>query len=155
VERLRSAGIAVGVVSNQSGIARGLIDEAQVRSVNAEIERQLGAFGTWQVCPHGPGDGCACRKPQPGMVRAGAHALGVAPEECAVIGDIGADVLAARAAGARAVLVPTAATRAQEVRDAPVTAPDLATAVDLLLATRTGARRTGADRVSECEAGLG
>ncbi len=155
VERLRSAGIAVGVVSNQSGIARGLIDEAQVRSVNAEIERQLGPFGTWQVCPHGPGDGCACRKPQPGMVRAGAHALGVAPEECAVIGDIGADVLAARAAGARAVLVPTAATRAQEVRDAPVTAPDLATAVDLLLATRTGARRTGADRVSECEAGLG
>jgi D-glycero-D-manno-heptose 1,7-bisphosphate phosphatase len=91
------------------------------------------------VCPHGPGDGCECRKPAPGMVLRAARALGVRPQECVVIGDTAADVAAARAAGARGVLVPNAVTRPEEVRRAPEVAPDLATAVDHLLAgTRCG-----------------
>jgi len=85
------------------------------------------------VCPHGPGDGCDCRKPRPGLVLAAAARLGVDPERCAVIGDVGADVQAARAAGARAVLVPTAVTREDEVRAAPELAGTLDEAVDLLL----------------------
>ena len=64
---------------------------------------------------------------------AAAKALGVKPRDCVVIGDIGSDVLAARAAGARGVLVPTAATRPEEVRDAPEVASDLREAVDRLL----------------------
>ncbi|MUG03776.1 hypothetical protein ECC01_22760, partial [Bacillus tequilensis] len=60
--------------------------------------------------------------------------LGVTPAEVAMIGDIGADVRAAAAAGARSVLVPTARTRPEEVRAAPVVAPDLVAAVALLLA---------------------
>jgi beta-phosphoglucomutase-like phosphatase (HAD superfamily) len=67
-------------------------------------------------------------------VLAAARALGVAPERCAVIGDIGADVEAAHAAGARGVLVPTPQTRPDEVAAAPEVAPDLDAAVDLLLA---------------------
>jgi beta-phosphoglucomutase-like phosphatase (HAD superfamily) len=59
--------------------------------------------------------------------------LGVDPRRCAVIGDIGTDVAAARAAGARAVLVPTAVTRPEEVVAAPEVAPDLPSAVNLLL----------------------
>jgi beta-phosphoglucomutase-like phosphatase (HAD superfamily) len=62
-----------------------------------------------------------------------AERLGVAPARCAVIGDIGADVEAARAAGARAILVPTSATRLEEIAAAPELAPDLPGAVDLLL----------------------
>ncbi len=137
VERARAAGLAVGVISNQSGIARGLLNRHQVDAVNARVDAELGPFATWQVCPHGPTDGCTCRKPAPGMVLRAARALGVAPEECAVVGDIGADVEAARAAGARSVLVPTSATLSAEIRNAPVVAVDLPSAVATLL--RSGA----------------
>jgi D-glycero-D-manno-heptose 1,7-bisphosphate phosphatase len=132
---LRGAGIPVGVVSNQSGIARGLLRPEQVDAVNRRIDDLLGPFDVWQLCPHGPGDGCACRKPAPGMVLAAAQRLGVAPGDVAVVGDIGADVGAARAAGARSVLVPTAVTRAEEVAAAPLVRPDLLAAVRHLLGT--------------------
>jgi D-glycero-D-manno-heptose 1,7-bisphosphate phosphatase len=62
-----------------------------------------------------------------------AELLGVEPERCALVGDIGADVEAARAAGARPVLVPTPRTRPEEIEAAPETAPSLAAAVELLL----------------------
>ena len=138
---LRAAGIPVGVVSNQSGIARGLLNRDQVEAVNRRVDDLLGPFDVWQVCPHGPDDGCACRKPAPGMVLAAAQRLGVAPGDVAVVGDIGADVGAARAAGARSVLVPTEVTLPEEVAAAPVVRPDLLAAVQYLLnrpATVTG-----------------
>jgi HAD superfamily hydrolase (TIGR01662 family) len=133
---LRGAGIPVGVVTNQSGIARGLITAEQAEAVNRRVEELLGAFDVWQVCPHGPDDGCPCRKPRPGMVLAAAQRLGVAPQRVALVGDIGADVEAATAAGATAVLVPTPVTRPEEVAAAPVVRPDLGTAVRDLLAGR-------------------
>ena len=136
VERLRAAGVALAVVSNQSGVARGLLTHADVTAVNRRIEELLGPLGPWFVCPHGPDEGCACRKPQPGMVVAAAAALGVRPEDCVLIGDTGADVDAARAAGARAVLVPNAVTRADEVARAPEVAADLAAAVARVLGDR-------------------
>ena len=67
------------------------------------------------------------------MVLAAASRLGVAPGDVAVVGDIGADVGAARAAGARSVLVPTAVTMPEEVDAAPVVRPDLLAAVRHLL----------------------
>lgn len=137
LDALRSAGVRVGVVSNQSGIARGLLRTAQVTAVNDRIERELGPFGSWQVCPHVADDECVCRKPLPGMVIAAAAALGVAPYECAVIGDIEADVLAARAAGAVGVLVPTPVTRADEIDRADLVAPDLGAAVAAAFAARS------------------
>jgi histidinol-phosphate phosphatase family protein len=133
LDRLRAAGVALAVVSNQSGVARGLLTREQVAAVNDRIEQLLGPLGPWFVCPHGPEDGCACRKPAPGLVLAAARALGVRPEECVVIGDTGADVAAARAAGARAVLVPNAVTRHEEIAGASEVAPDLRSAVGRLL----------------------
>jgi len=115
-------GLATGVITNQSGVARGLLRRADVDAVNARMTELLGPFGTVQVCPHGPDDGCGCRKPAPGLVQAAAADLGVAPHECVVIGDIGSDVAAARAAGTRAVLVPTAQTWAAELTGARVAA---------------------------------
>jgi histidinol-phosphate phosphatase family protein len=141
VGRLRAAGVATAVVSNQSGVARGQIRAEQVGAVNRRVEELVGAVGPWFVCMHGPGDGCGCRKPAPGLVKAAAAELGVDPADCVVIGDIGSDMEAARAAGARAVLVPTAVTRAEEVAAAPVVAPDLVAAVELLLGPAGGGGR--------------
>ncbi|HEV2767891.1 MAG TPA: HAD family hydrolase [Acidimicrobiales bacterium] len=133
--RLRDAGLALAVVSNQSGVARGWLTVEQVDAVNRRVEELLGPFVTFVVCPHGPSDGCECRKPRPGMVLAAAARLGVRPEQCALVGDIGADVEAALAAGARPVLVPAPDTRPEEVAAAPEVAPDLLAAADLLLAS--------------------
>jgi len=130
---LRDARIPTAVISNQSGIGRGLLTEAQVRAVNAKADALLGPLDAWLFCPHAPEDGCDCRKPAPGLVRQAAARLGVPPERCVVIGDIGADVEAARAAGAQAVLVPTPRTRPEEVAAAPAVAPDLASAIRMVL----------------------
>ncbi|WP_410633021.1 HAD-IIIA family hydrolase [Amycolatopsis sp. cmx-4-83] len=115
VRKLRESGIPVGIVSNQSGVAKGLITPDRLAAVNARVEELFGPFGTWQVCVHDDGDGCDCRKPRPGMVLRAAGELGVDPAACVVIGDTGADVDAALAAGARAVLVPTARTLEPEI----------------------------------------
>ncbi len=132
---LRAAGVPTAVVSNQSGVARGLLTRAQVDAVNDRTAALLGGLGPFFVCEHAADDGCACRKPQPGLVLQAAAALGVRPEDCAVVGDIGADVGAALAAGARPVLVPTATTRPEEVAAAPEVSHDLVSAVELLLAS--------------------
>lgn len=136
LRRLREAGVPIGVVSNQSGVARGLITEQQLAEVNARVAELLGPFGTWQVCVHGEHDGCPCRKPRPGLVRQAARALGVRAQDCVVIGDIGADLGAAAAAGATGILVPTERTLAGEVRAAEHVARDLREAVGLAMGER-------------------
>jgi len=136
LDRLRAAGIPVGVITNQSGVARGLLSSEQVDAVNARIDELLGPFAVWQVCPHGPQDGCGCRKPQPGLVVQAAATLHVRPERVVVIGDIGTDVEAARAAGAAGLLVPTAATRPEEIDAAPAVFATLGDAVDSVLGER-------------------
>ncbi len=103
---LRARGVRTGVVTNQSGVARGLLTVADVRRVNQRVDALLGPFDVWAVCPHGPGDGCPCRKPRPGMILWAAGRLRADPADCVVIGDIGADVEAARRAGAHGILVP-------------------------------------------------
>lgn len=136
LDRLRAAGVRLAVITNQSAVARGLVSRAEVDAVNARVETLLGPLGPWLICPHGPGDGCDCRKPRPGLVLGAAARLGVEPGRCAVIGDIGADMEAAAAAGARGVLVPNAGTRVEEIAAAPERAATLAEAVDLLLVDR-------------------
>src|SRR6266496_5926269 len=93
----------------------------------------LGPFDVVRVCLHGPGDGCGCRKPAPGLVLDAAAELGVPVERCVVIGDIGADVEAAAAAGARGILVPNGGTRPEEVRAAAEVAADVPAAVEIAL----------------------
>ncbi len=136
LQRLRGAGIPIAVITNQSGIGRGLIDRRAVDAVNARIEALLGPFDAWVVCPHTDADNCDCRKPKPGLVHQAAQQLGVSPAGCVVIGDIGADMGSAQAAGARAILVPTRQTRPEEVQAAPRCAATLTDAVDVVLAGR-------------------
>ncbi|ASN51030.1 HAD-IIIA family hydrolase [Sinomonas sp. R1AF57] len=136
LDELREAGIPTGVVSNQSGVGLGIISPDELDAVNARVEELLGPFDTWQVCPHGPDGRCRCRKPQPGLILAACAALGVAPSDALVIGDIGKDMEAARRAGARGVLVPTRVTRRQEVLEAPAVAGDLTSAIILAFGSR-------------------
>ncbi|APU14404.1 MULTISPECIES: D-glycero-alpha-D-manno-heptose-1,7-bisphosphate 7-phosphatase [Actinoalloteichus] len=136
VERLRARDVPVGVITNQSGIGRGLLVPEQVRAVNRAVESQLGRLDVWEVCPHPPADGgvgCACRKPRPGMVLSAARRLGVPVGEVVVIGDTGSDVQAALAAGATPILVPSPTTLPAEIEQAALTADDLDLAVDLAL----------------------
>lgn len=136
LDRLRERGLLLAVVSNQSGVAKGLISTGELAAVNAQVDALLGPFDSWQVCVHDAAAGCGCRKPEPGMVRAAAEELGVDPSRCVLIGDTGGDVQAALAADADAVLVPTGRTLPQEVSHAHVcarVAPTLQAAVALVL----------------------
>ncbi|HBF85040.1 MULTISPECIES: D-glycero-alpha-D-manno-heptose-1,7-bisphosphate 7-phosphatase [Streptomyces] len=134
VRLVREAGLPTGVVTNQSGIGRGLLSHEDVRRVNTRIDELIGPLDVWVYCPHLPEAGCPCRKPLPGLVVDAAVRLGLRPEDCAVIGDIRADVLAARAAGAEGILVPNAATLPEETEAEPGRAPDILTAVRRLMA---------------------
>jgi HAD superfamily hydrolase (TIGR01662 family) len=136
LDRLRARGVRVGVVSNQSGVARGLITTEQVEACNARLAELLGPFDVVRYCPHGPDDGCVCRKPAPGMVKSACADLDVEPARCVVIGDIGADVDAATTAGAIGILVPTPVTRKSEVASATHAVKSLAAAVSDVLAGR-------------------
>lgn len=104
---LRELGFALVLVSNQSGIARGLISQQEAHAVHDRFVAELAAQGITlddtRYCPHGPDDGCTCRKPRPGLIFESAAALGIDLERSYVVGDKDADVEAGRRAGCRAI----------------------------------------------------
>jgi histidinol-phosphate phosphatase family protein len=136
LDRARASGLAIGVVTNQSGVADGRISPQQLEAVHERLEDELGPFDAIVACVHGRHDGCSCRKPEPGLVLQAAALLGVDPADCVVVGDTIADIHAALASGAWAILVPNDVTKPQEVLDAPVVAPSFEAAVDLVLEVR-------------------
>lgn len=105
LDRLRAAGIPIALVSNQSGVGRGMIALEQVEAVNRRVEELLGPFAVVLYCPHAPDDDCECRKPKPKLILDAARAMGVDPACCVVIGDKPSDLEAAKNARARGVLV--------------------------------------------------
>lgn len=133
LDRLRGRGLALGVVSNQSGIGRGLLTRKDVDEVMERVERLVGPFDVVVYCPHAADELCPCRKPAPGLVLEACRRLGVDPGRCVVVGDILTDVQAAEAAGARGILVPRPSTDPRDVAGARWVAPSLAAAVDLIL----------------------
>lgn len=145
VTAARRAGVAIGVVSNQSGIGRGLLTAAAALAVADRIEDLLGRFDVWVLCPHPASGGCRCRKPAPGGLLTACALLELAPSEVGYVGDIGADVAAAEAGGLHPVLVPAPATRREEIVAAPRSAPDLLTAVRVLLDGPDTDRRSPGD----------
>ncbi|HKU67089.1 MAG TPA: HAD family hydrolase [Candidatus Baltobacteraceae bacterium] len=110
LDRLRDAAIPIAVVSNQSGVGRGMLTLEQVEAVNRRVEELLGPFAVSLYCPHGPGDDCECRKPKPKLILDAARAMGVDPACCVVVGDKRSDVEAAENAGARGIFVDAAHT---------------------------------------------
>jgi histidinol-phosphate phosphatase family protein len=117
LDRLRASGIPLAVVSNQSGVGRGLITMEQVAAVNRRVDELLGPFAGFFVCPHAPEDACECRKPKPRLILDAARALDVDPTYCVVVGDRESDVAAAINAGAIPMLVGPGHTLADVVDD--------------------------------------
>lgn len=108
---LARAGYELVVITNQSGVGRGLLSPGELDLVNAEIERQLalpeGAALHWYVCPHHPDDRCGCRKPGTMLHRRAIADLGIDLPGSWCIGDRMADLLPARELGIGGILVLT------------------------------------------------
>ena len=104
VRRIAAAGYRVIVVSNQPGIALGLFAESELERVQRHLAA-LVPMSAFYYCPHAPQAGCACRKPQGGMLLQAARDHGVELARSWMVGDILDDVEAGRRAGCRTVLV--------------------------------------------------
>ena len=111
VAALSKAGYTVAISSNQSGLARGLFDRRALRAMHRKMRNLVAAEGgrvdRIVVCPHGPNDGCSCRKPKPGLLRRLARHYGTELTDVPTIGDSLRDLQAARTVGARPILVRT------------------------------------------------
>ena len=111
IARLHRAGWHVVVATNQSGIARDLFDLDTLMRIHKKMHRAVrdtgGLIDAVFFCPHGPDDDCACRKPKPGLYNDIARRLRIDLKGIPAIGDSLRDLQAARAAGARPLLVRT------------------------------------------------
>ena len=111
IAQLSKAGWTVAVATNQSGIARGYYDvatlEAMHQRLRSLVAEQGGELGLVVYCPHGPDEGCSCRKPKPGMLQTIAAHYGANLAECWFVGDSLGDLKAAQAVDSQPVLVKT------------------------------------------------
>lgn len=107
LKQLRRHGYALVVVSNQSGIGRGLITPGEAAAVHERFVGLLADHGITldgaYYCPHTPDDGCGCRKPAPGLLVRAAKELGLDIARSVMIGDKASDVEAGESVGCRAV----------------------------------------------------
>ena len=144
IRRLNEAGLKVVVVTNQSGAARGYFPASLVDQIHALLQKLLAAGGAHldgiYVCPHGPAEGCACRKPRPALLEQAARDLDLDLSRSYLVGDRYIDIQTAANAGGKGILVLTgygrgeyeylrAAARVQPVH----VAPDLLEAVEWIL----------------------
>ncbi len=106
LKALKTEGFELIGVSNQSGIAKGIVDEKFVKEVNKVYINDYG-FTDFYYCPHNPEDHCPCRKPEPALLHKARAAHNIDLKSSFVVGDKDADMLLARAVGARGVLVKT------------------------------------------------
>lgn len=111
ISRLNKAGFLIGVATNQSGLARKLFAEPALEQMHSKfkklLHKQAGHIDALVYCPHGPDDGCLCRKPKPGLYYQISEQLGVPLENAIVIGDSLRDLQAANAVQAIPILVRT------------------------------------------------
>jgi D-glycero-D-manno-heptose 1,7-bisphosphate phosphatase len=111
ISRLNAAGYTVAVASNQSGLGRGLFDDPALRAIHEKMRdtvRQAGGeIDAIVWCPHHPRESCDCRKPRPGLLLRLADHYGIEMTGVPVVGDSLRDLEAARAVGARPILVRT------------------------------------------------
>ena len=124
IAQLSKAGWTVAVATNQSGIARGYYDVATLEAMHERLRSlvagQGGELGLVVYCPHGPDEGCACRKPKPGMLQTIAAHYGADLAECWFVGDSLGDLQAAQAVDAQPVLVKTGKGLQTLAKDLPV-----------------------------------
>ena len=127
---LAEEGFALIGITNQSGIARGIVDETFVKEVNKIFVTRYG-FTDFSYCPHHPDDHCGCRKPEPGMLLRARAKHKIDLKKSYVVGDKESDMLLAKAVGAKAILVQTGEARDSQYAD--FIAENLAEAVKFIL----------------------
>jgi D-glycero-D-manno-heptose 1,7-bisphosphate phosphatase len=141
---LSQAGFTVAVATNQSGIARRLFDQYMLARIHQKmcdaVEQSGGSLDGIFYCPHGPDDGCNCRKPQTGLLEAIAREFNVPLHGVPLVGDSLKDIQVARRMGCRPYLVKTgkgmqtlAACEQEELQDVQVV-DSLEVATKLILA---------------------
>ena len=108
---LQDLGLGLAVLTNQSGLKRGYFDRAALDAIHADLRQRLADGGVSlrdiYVCPHGPEDGCPCRKPEPGLALRAAAELHFDPAVSFVVGDKPCDIELGRRLGAVTFLVRT------------------------------------------------
>lgn len=147
---LHTAGWRLAVVSNQSGVARGLFPESALAEVETCIRQLLTKFGVplagFYYCPHHP-EGripgyairCSCRKPEPGLILSACEKLKVDPRDCWVVGDSPSDVKAGHGAGCQTILVRYSGNSIKEASAVTfICATDLLEAAKIILGTSRG-----------------
>lgn len=111
LRKLAELGLGLIVVTNQSAVGRGLLDEETLLRIHRQLQDMLLAEGVHldgiYYCPHLPEAGCACRKPSTGLALRAAGDHNFDPRECIVVGDKPCDLLLGRAIGAATILVRT------------------------------------------------
>lgn len=142
--RICAAGHLLVVVTNQSGIARGFLTEAELARIHDRMSTMMrhagGSFAAIEHCPHAPWDCCSCRKPETGMIDRARRHLSLPEGSGWMIGDAGTDMELGRRTGLKTVLVLTGRGRAQLDQILSDGGPppdfvreDLASAADLIL----------------------
>ena len=144
IARLKEGGSRVILVTNQSAIARGLINKDDLHRIHRKLESKLKEDGGWLdgifYCPHHPDDVCACRKPNPGLVNQATKQFGLNLSRSYLVGDKMIDMQLANRVGSKAVLVTTSeysqkavsAMQKKEIQVACV-APSLCEAVNWII----------------------
>ncbi|HEX8404224.1 MAG TPA: HAD family hydrolase [Duganella sp.] len=147
VQRLSRLGYRLLVVSNQPGVALGRFDARALAAVEQRLAQLLQEQGArlagFYYCPHGPDDGCACRKPRPGMLLRAAADRRIDLAASWMIGDILDDVEAGRRAGCRTILIDNGnetVWRRSPLRWPTWSAPDLDAAAQFVAAAQSASR---------------
>lgn len=134
---LKARGYKIIIITNQSGIGRGYLNEQAYRAVEKEVARQLGAglIDATYFCPHAPGEDCDCRKPAPGMVLQAARDHAIDLTRSYFIGDKESDIQCGRRAGTKTILVQTGYGKSADQSAADAVVADLPAAVRFVLSS--------------------
>jgi histidinol-phosphate phosphatase family protein len=136
LKKLAENGYAAILITNQAGISEGLLDEEEFNRINNKVIKLLQTSGIkileTYMCPHGPNDGCKCRKPKPTMILRAAKDFNLNLPNTYMVGEHHSDVLAGKNAGTKTIFVNTA-NRHDEAPEADYQAQNLTEAVGYII----------------------
>ncbi len=150
LQLMQKMGLRLVMVTNQSGIGRGLVSEDTVKAVHRQLEKMLAEqrirLTAIYYCPHAPGQGCSCRKPETGLLEQAQADLGCSLEHSWMIGDKPSDIELGKRVGARTILIRSPV--AGRTGEAELLEPDFV--VDDLAQAAERIRRTIASDTGQC-----